>query len=369
MTTKLTREIISDLAIPPGELLGEEMEHNGLSTEDLSERSGVAHDEITSLLDGSGTISYEIALAFEKVLGVPYEIWAGLESRYRLTLAREQELAALSGSVDWLDKFPINEVEKLGWIETRKEPINRLREVLKFLGVASPEAWDERQEANARYRITSGARVSGPALALWLRKGELDGFDRDVNTYNEIRFRDALHEIRVMTNRLPSEYIRTMRQACASAGVALVFVPELGRSGANGATRWINPDKALIQLSLRYKWADVFWFTFFHEASHVLSGKTDRVFVDFDKRPDDDDDENAADEFAADFLIPMEIWAPFVESRPRSHTLVEQFAASIGIAPGIVVGRLHHEGILPQSHLNTMRVRYQWPRSWSGRST
>jgi Zn-dependent peptidase ImmA (M78 family) len=61
-----------------------------------------------------------------------------------------------------------------------------------------------------------------------------------------------------------------MQELCAGAGVAVVFVPALPKTGVSGATRWINSNKALIQLSLRYRTDDHLWFTFFHEAGHIL---------------------------------------------------------------------------------------------------
>ena len=53
------------------------------------------------------------------------------------------------------------------------------------------------------------------------------------------------------------------------AGVALVIIDTFQGARAHGATRWLSPQKALIQLSLRYHWEDVFWFSFFHEVGHL----------------------------------------------------------------------------------------------------
>jgi hypothetical protein len=39
----------------------------------------------------------------------------------------------------------------------------------------------------------------------------------------------------------------------------------------------------------------------------------------------------------------------------KSVNAVTTFAAELGIAPGIVVGRLQHEGYLERSHLNHMK--------------
>ncbi|WP_226889680.1 hypothetical protein [Nostoc sp. MG11] len=44
----------------------------------------------------------------------------------------------------------------------------------------------------------------------------------------------------------------------------------------------------------------------------------------------------------------------------RTKVGIERFAAEIGIAPGIVVGRLQHDGILPPSHCNDLKRRFEW---------
>jgi HTH-type transcriptional regulator / antitoxin HigA len=70
--------------------------------------------------------------------------------------------------------------------------------------------------------------------------------------------------------------------------------------------------------------------------------------------------EEEANEFAADFLIPPKDFASLVENRPFSGERIISFATRVGIAPGIVVGRLQHENLLPYSHLNSLKVRYRW---------
>ena len=78
---------------------------------------------------------------------------------------------------------------------------------------------------------------------------------------------------------------------------------------ASGASRWVSPSKAIIQLSLRYRWEDHFWFSFFHEGAHVyLHGKR-QAFIDLptareDGGVADGELEAEANRFAADILIP-----------------------------------------------------------------
>ena len=117
--------------------------------------------------------------------------------------------------------------------------------------------------------------------------------------------------------------------------------------------------KALIQLSLRYKTNDHLWFSFFHEAAHVLRHRVRHVFIDSDDRAWSDE-EDEADEFARDILIPPARWGAFIATRPRSRAAVEGFARTVAIAPGIVVGRLQHEKVIPHKNLNGLKVRLQW---------
>jgi len=62
-------------------------------------------------------------------------------------------------------------------------------------------------------------------------------------------FQAALEEARSLTVRAPEEYLARLVDICAAAGVAVVYVRELSRCRAYGATRWLSPIKALIQLS------------------------------------------------------------------------------------------------------------------------
>ena len=79
--------------------------------------------------------------------------------------------------------------------------------------------------------------------------------------------------------------------------------------------RWLTPSKAMIAINLRGKRNDKskFWFTFFHEAGHLLNDRHDEVFVDVDYA--DDPREKAANKFARDLLIPPERGIPRAKSQ------------------------------------------------------
>jgi Zn-dependent peptidase ImmA (M78 family) len=152
-----------------------------------------------------------------------------------------------------------------------------------------------------------------------------------------------------------------MKSLCADAGAALVLVPELGGTHAYGATQWLTPDKALIQLSLRGKTDDHLWFAFVHEAGHILKhGKKDKFIEATGKLRSEDKREAEADKFACDFLIPRPQYDAFVSKNDFGDYAITTFAQRVGVSPGIVVGRLQHDGKTPHSHHNDLKVRLMW---------
>ena len=355
MTTSDAR-IFSDLPIPPGEVLEEELEAIGMTQKELAVRLDRPPQVVNEIIRGKKSITPETALELEKVLGIPAPFWVNLEAIYQMTIAMNRDREELAKQEKWLAEFPVREMEKRGWIPTERNKPDKLRQMLHFLGVASAPVY---QEA-VGFRITpaASAKVSKGALLAWLRKGELEARKAATAPYNEERFMEALIEARGMTRQTPQEFAKRLQAVCSNAGVVVLTVPELPKSGAHGATRWLSEEKALIQLSLRYKWQEMYWFTFFHEAGHLLKHRSRKIIVEGFE--DDGEIEREANEFASDFLIPRNLWDEFIQEAYYTPNSVTQFADDTGIAPGIVVGRLQKEGRLPYNQLSALKGRFEW---------
>ena len=361
MTTKTPR-VYSDLAIPPGETLAEELEVRGMTQRELAARLGRPPQVVNEIINGKKAITPDTAIGLCQVLGIEATFWTNLESRYQMTLARQRHREAQISEEQWLDQYPVREMIKRGWIEAGRDKPSRLKALLSYFEVASiePRVY---QEA-VGFRITEAAqrKVSPGALAVWLRQGEIEAQKIDTADYDEQRFRDALVTIRSMTELPPEEFYPDMTALCAEAGVAFRVVQELPKIGANGVARWLTDGKALIQMSIRNKWADIFWFSFFHEADHLLEHRTQRrILIDgLNADPDMAEIEAEADQFARDLLIPPEDWDDFCDTGNFSSYSVWEFAQSIGIAPFIVVGRLQKEKLVPYNQLTSLKRRYEW---------
>ncbi|MDP8257312.1 MAG: HigA family addiction module antitoxin [Candidatus Alcyoniella australis] len=363
MATERQKKAKPDYAIPPGETLSETLHALGMTQKEFAIRTGLSEKHIVSILQGNAPITPETALKFETVLGVHASFWNNLERNYRDTLARLEKEKRLQQDIAWLDNIPVATIVKHGWIKKNKEKSMKLQEVLSFYGVSSPKEWDKLW-ANVRFaaRQSKAFETDPGAVSAWMRIGELRAQDIACQPYNHDRFREVLGEVRDLTVRSARDFQPRIIQWCAEAGVAVVFVKELPRIRLNGITRWLNPNKALIQLCLRHKSNAQLWFTFFHEAGHILKhGKRD-LFLENDEYQDSQK-EKEADKFASDFLIPPREWDSFLSEHidcSYSRDDIKTFAARVGIAPGIVVGRLQHERLIRYSHCNDLKVKLVW---------
>lgn len=361
MSNSIQNEYAPDYVPHPGETLEELLEERGMNQAELAERTGRPRKTISEIISGKAAITPETAQQLELVLSVPARFWNNLQRNYDEAKAQQEQLKDLSQQMELLYQVPLRDMLEKKWIEQRENKLEQLREVLRFFGVASFERWQSVWGSHHVYFRQSPTLKSDPgAVAAWLCRGEIEAAKIDCAAYNENRFSETLQQIRTLTVEPQEVFQPEMMRLCAKAGVALVFVPELPKTRTSGATRWLRPDKALIQLSLRFKRDANFWFDFYHEAGHILKHGKREVFLEF-KEQQKDEKELEADAFAADILIPPAEFKRFLASgQYRSKVGIQQFAAEIGIAPGIVVGRLQHDDKLLPSHCNELKRKLTW---------
>ena len=94
------------------------------------------------------------------------------------------------------------------------------------------------------------------------------------------------------------------------------LVKPLPKAALSGATWWLSPSKAVIQLSARHKTDDHLWFSLVHEAAHILPHSKKNVFVE-GMNDDSADLEAEANEWASNFLVPTHAWERFLSGPIR----------------------------------------------------
>lgn len=331
--------VAPDYIVPTGDYIGEWMEDEGIKAAKLSRRLGVSRKHVSELLRGEATLSQELALALERVTGVPARIWNLHEAGYRSDLARARSADDLGSQYDRATDFPLSYLRKHGYITApaRDRP-RTVQQLLAFLGVANLSAFDITWGAGSvAYRRRAVQRDHAPALAVWLRLAEYPpGRLRDLPAFDRQGLERLLPELRTLTMLDPDDGVWQATERLRLVGVALSVYPAIPGLGIHGVTRWLN-GRPVIQLSCLVKTDDQVWFTLFHELGHVLLHGDKELYVSGDKNAE----EEQANSFAADFLVPPEHVSRLPQR--RDTIAVTTLAAEIGVAPSLVLGRIQHE--------------------------
>lgn len=350
---------IPDWLSPPGDTIEDALEERGWTQADLAERMGVSPKFVNQLVRGKVALTPATAVMLASVLDAPVEFWLRREANYRAALARQEEQACLAGQVGWLDELPVANLAKLKWIPRLRDRSEQVAACLRFFGVASVDAWRQRYEQPlAAFRATPRFPQQPGAVAAWLRQAERQAEALPVVRFNAPAFRQELTALRGLTTESnPQVFVPELVRRCAACGVAVVFVPAPTGCRACGATRVMGSNMALLVLSLRYKTNDQLWFTFFHEAFHLLLHGRSLILEGVENL--DTAQEREANQAAANLLIPP-TQAAKLANLPWKPELAAELARQWGVAPGIVVGRLQHDGIWPHTVGNGLKVSYRW---------
>ncbi len=107
-------------ATHPGEMIKDELKERGISQKQLAEQTGIKPSVISETVNGKRSVSLNVAVALEKALGIPADIWMNMQTQYDLDTAKIAERDSQQESVNILiptrDHNLLAElVRKFGW--------------------------------------------------------------------------------------------------------------------------------------------------------------------------------------------------------------------------------------------------------------
>lgn len=329
----------------PGIDLSEKLDELGMGPKEFAIRADKPEKTITAILNGESSITPDMAVQFENVLKIPAHFWINRQRSYDEFIARIKREKVIAEAIPWSKNFPINDMVKKGWLPHVKTPNEKAASLLSFFSFSTHKAWEDyyfNRELKVAFRISLAHNKDSYSISAWLRNGEIQAAQLNSKDYSEKDFRNSLPALKKIMAFHPSDFFKRLKEVCLNAGVKVVYTPCLPGSPISGATRWIN-DNPLIQLSGRFKRNDSFWFTFFHEAGHILlHGKKDIFLEDVKYKDYDNGKENEANDFAVKWTLSVEQENAILSNDRLTPADVVTFAEKYGTHPGIIIGRLHH---------------------------
>ena len=364
MITKKANKVlyVPDTVICPGETLLEILEEREMTQVEFAKRIGRPIKTVNEIIKGKAPISPETAFRFEQVLGISAGFWNSLEANHREMLVRMKSEEEYKDLIEEAKVYPYKKMVRNGWVKDAKNQVQRVKNLLSFFGTTSFENIIEKRA----FRISTKQKYSLPAITAWLRRGSIEAMDIETREFDSRKLKDSLEILKSLTNiNNPNELMPQIGQILADCGVVFVVTKNLPNAPINGSTRWLSPSKALIQMSIRNAYSDIFWFSLFHEIGHILLGSKKDFSVDLRNGKCEEKTEKKVDKFAQEILIPPEpykIFLSFAKKRGsyrNIYSACEKFAHEIDVHPGIIVGRLQRDGVL-RPNMNKLRVRFKW---------
>lgn len=355
-----------DWTSPPGDTIRRLMATREIDRAELGDALGLSAPDFDELLAGRLRLSEALAQTLADNLGSTVRFWLARDKAYVLDMARLDVSESQNSEISWLASMPTASMKRYGWVgKTTRVREKLTQEVLSFFGVSSIQEWGQRYSSGVgavAFRTSLSLASDGMATLVWLRAGERAAAGRKTPEFDRKAFERILPTLkRLSVYKRPSIFLPKLIEACRAAGVTVVTARTPEGCRASGASWFDAAGNPVILLSFRYLSEDHFWFTFFHEAAHiVLHGEThidgDGVRV---MGSDTERQEDEANAFAQELLFPAELRSELnnLGIRPKS---IMSMARAAGVTAGIIVGQLEKAELVAPGKLSFLKHRYRW---------
>lgn len=356
--------ISRDLVIHPGETIADVLEDRGITQAELAARTGVSPAYISNLISGKKNISTRFAMNLEYALDVPKSFWLNLQANYdaellelnegqTVTEAEKKVCQSLSEVIKYLRKQQLIPVG-----QKVEETVLSLR---KKLQVSNLENLRELVPQGA-FRMATKASVDPYVLGAWIRLCQISGErHKSSGCFDKERVNILISEIKNIMMKPDSDLQQELANTMNQHGIDFSVVRNFKGAPVQGYISQKNDGIYQMVLTIRGSYADIFWFSLFHEIGHIVNGDVSKGTKFIDSESDYDiEREHAADLFASNALLSPGSYDAFINSGDFSIRAIIEYASTQSVKPYIVIGRLQKEKRIPYCWYSKYKLRYKW---------
>ena len=323
----------------PGVYIKDALDALNMSSKEFSIRTGISERTLSDLINEKGNITFDIATKLSEFFGNSVNGWTNLQNAYDIYMLESRQKKEIEEDYALLKPFKKYLIENQ-FIDAKDDNDTIVSKTRNIISVNRLSALNMRQsivsfkEQNAQMDESNFF-----AQNFWLAYALTKAREIEVEPYDKRNVVEMMDNLKELVGMKPSEFYPIISERLRKCGISYVLVPYLSKSYIYGATKWFSNDNVMLAMSNRTGRADMFWFTLFHELSHVLKEHKRYCLLQADNIDDEE-----ADDLASKILIPKDEWDEFIKNTKYLTTIkIKSFAESIGVPPFIVAGRLVRE--------------------------
>ena len=304
------------IAFHPGYYIKEIIEESGLSQKDFAKRLDTTPKNLSILVRGEQSLSIDIAMKLSRMLGTSVDYWLNLQKSYDALIAEFESSKELEQERRIFKYFQYTYFrENFGLPDLPRKTNEQIKCLREFLNVASLSVFTKQNMTVSFRSASEDMKEANTARANAMVQIAINqALKIEAPKFDKKKFEKAVDYALTLTTQ-HGDFYPLIRKAFEDAGVIFVILPNLPGSGINGATKKIGQN---------------------------INGDYGITFEN-----EHAGQEDAADKYAEDKLIPPGEYEAFVRMNEFSENAIRRFAERIDRDPGIVLGRLQNDQIVP----------------------
>ena len=354
--------ISRDLIIHPGETISDVLEERDISQAELAKRTDVSTAYISNVIAGKKDISANFAMKLEYALGVPKSFWLNLQANYDaelLELTKEQTITDDERNVRNQLSEVIKYLRNHNLIPKRESIDQSILSLRTFFQVSNIANIGSLQPTGS-FRLSETTQTTPYVLGAWIRLCQLRKTSDSISSVFTPECKDSLiSELKSVMLTESDDIHSNLKSIMARYGIDFSIVANFRGAPVHGYISKNSNGIYKMALTIRGAYADIFWFSLFHELGHIFNGdllKT-KQFIGFNEEVNK---EHEANNFARDNLLNPIAYKKFVDKKDFSIKSIQKFASSQNVQPYFVIGRLQKEKFLSYKVLSNHKTRYTW---------
>ena len=339
----------------PGLYLKESLQAMEMTAKEFSFRTGISERILSAIINEKCDITFDVAFKLAKYFDCSINFWTNLQNQYNLYKKEKEE--ELDLQIDW------NLIKNIKPYLVANKYINEddnnqiiVEKIRKIIGV-NKLSFLENKDMFVSFKEKDSKKENDIFLQnFWIALALNEARKIKCNKYSKIKLNNSIKEIKNLTMTNQKYFYQKLKDIFLECGISFVILPYLSNSNIYGVTKWLNKNNVMVAISNKSERADIFWFTLFHEISHVLMEHHREFLINVDGFEDD-----KADKMANELLINSNKWNEFILNNDFSVNSINNFALSVGILPSIVTGRLYKENYISYENYNKRsNVKYKF---------